>query len=34
MMNELVGENIKIENMIFEVREKQVIMDSDLAKTL
>lgn len=33
MMNELVvGENIKIENMIFEVRGKQVILASDVAK--
>ena len=32
-MNKLVvRENIKIEDMIFEVRGKQVIMDSDLAK--
>ena len=33
MVNKLVvRENIKIENMIFEVRGKQVIMDSNLAK--
>ena len=32
-MNKLVGkENIKIENMIYEVRGKQVMLDSDLAK--
>ena len=32
-MNKLVvRDNIKIEDMIFEVRGKQVIMDSDLAK--
>lgn len=32
-MNEIITkENIKIENMIYEVRGKQVIMDSDLAK--
>lgn len=31
-MNEIiVKENIKIEGMIFEVRGKQVIMDSDVA---
>ena len=32
-MNEmLVKENIKIENMIYEIRGKQVMLDSDLAK--
>ena len=32
-MNEmLVKENIKIENMIYEIRRKQVMLDSDLAK--
>ena len=32
-MNELeIKENAKIENMIFEVRGKQVMIDSDLAK--
>lgn len=32
-MNELeVIDNIKIEDMIFEIRGKQVILDSDLAK--
>ena len=32
-MNEvIVKENIKIENMIYEIRGKQVILDSDLAK--
>ena len=32
-MNKIIEkENIKIENMIYEVREKQVMMDSDLAK--
>ena len=28
----LVKENIKIENLIYEIREKQVMLDSDLAK--
>ena len=33
LINEIrANENIKIENMIFEVRGKQIIMDSDLAK--
>ena len=32
-MNEVIEkENIKIENMIYEIRGKQVILDSDLAK--
>lgn len=32
-MNEMITkDNIKVENMIFEVRGKQVILDSDLAK--
>ena len=32
-MNELlVKENIKIEDMIFEIRGKQVILSSDVAK--
>ena len=32
-MNEIIDkENIKIENMIYEIREKQVMLDSDLAK--
>ena len=32
-MNELiVKDDIKIENMIYEVRGKQVMLDSDLAK--
>ena len=32
-MNELiVKEDIKIENMIYEIRGKQVMLDSDLAK--
>lgn len=32
-MNELiVKENLKIENMIFEIRGKQVILSSDVAK--
>ena len=31
-MNEIiVKENIKIENMIYEIRGKQVMLDSDLA---
>ena len=34
-MNEVIAkEDIKIENMIYEVRGKQVMLDSDLAKTL
>ena len=32
-MNEVIlSENIKIENMIYEIRGKQVMLDSDLAK--
>jgi len=31
-MNELIVEDIKIENMIYEIRGKQVMLDSDLAK--
>ena len=32
-MNEIIEkENIKIENMIYEIRGKQVMLDSDLAK--
>jgi len=31
-MNELIVEEIKIENMIYEIRGKQVMLDSDLAK--
>ena len=32
-MNEIVTkEDIKIENMIYEIRGKQVMLDSDLAK--
>ena len=32
-MNEIiVKDNIKIENMIYEIRGKQVMLDSDLAK--
>ena len=32
-MNELVvKDNIKIENLIYEVRGKQVMLDSDLAR--
>ena len=32
-MNEiLVNDDIKIENMIYEIRGKQVMLDSDLAK--
>ena len=32
-MNEVVtNEDIKIENMIYEIRGKQVMLDSDLAK--
>ena len=30
--NKLVVEDIKIENMIYEIRGKQVMLDSDLAK--
>ncbi len=31
-MDELAKENIMIENMIYEIRGKQVMLDSDLAK--
>ena len=31
-MNQLLNEKLKIENMIYEVRGKQVMLDSDLAK--
>lgn len=31
-MNELIEKEIKIENMIYEIRGKQVILDTDLAK--
>ena len=31
-MNELTVNEIKIENMIYEIRGKQVMLDSDLAK--
>ena len=31
-MNSLIAKEIKIENMIYEVRGKQVMLDSDLAK--
>ena len=31
-MNEVITKNINIENMIYEIREKQVMLDSDLAK--
>ena len=31
-MNNLVISNVKIENMIYEIRGKQVMLDSDLAK--
>ena len=32
MNNIVVSEDIKIENMIYEIRGKQVMLDSDLAK--
>ena len=32
MQELLVEENVKIENMIYEIRGKQVMLDSDLAK--
>ena len=32
MNNIVVSDNIKIENMIYEIRGKQVMLDSDLAK--
>ena len=31
-MNEVVIDNLNIENMIYEIRGKQVMLDSDLAK--
>lgn len=31
MNNIMVSDNIKIENMIYEIRGKQVMLDSDLA---
>lgn len=31
-MNEIITENKKIENIIYEIREKQVMLDRDLAK--
>ena len=31
-MNEIVTNNIRIENLIYEIRGKQVMLDSDLAK--
>ena len=31
-MNEIIEHDIKIENMIYEIRGKQVMLDSDLAK--
>ncbi len=32
-MNELMNENIRIEDMIFEIRGKQVMLDSELSIT-
>ena len=32
MSNEIIKEDIKIENLIYEIRGKQVMLDSDLAK--
>ncbi len=32
MNNIVVNDNIKIENMIYEIRDKKVILDSDLAR--
>ncbi len=32
MNNIVVSDNIKIENMIYEIRGKQVMLDSDLVK--
>ena len=32
MNNIMVSDNIKIENMIYEIRDKQVMLDSDLVK--
>ena len=31
-MNEIIEKELKIENMIYEIRSKQVMLDSDLAK--
>ena len=31
-MNEIVTNNIRIENLIYEIRGKQVMLDSDLAR--
>ena len=31
-MNEIVTDKIKIEELIYEIRRKQVMLDSDLAK--
>ena len=31
-MNEIIEKEIKIENMIYEIRGRQVMLDSDLAK--
>ena len=31
-MNELIVDEIKIEHMIYEIRGKQVMLDSDLAR--
>ena len=31
-MNEITNKKIKVESMIYEVRGKQIILDSDLAK--
>ena len=31
MNNTVVSDNIKIENMIYDIRGKQVMLDSDLA---
>lgn len=33
-MNKIIAVDIKIENMIYEIRGKQVMLDSDLAKHL
>ena len=32
MNNVIIKNDVKIENMIYEIREKQVMLDSDLAK--
>ena len=32
MNNIVVSDDIKIENMIYEIRDKQVMLDSDLVK--